>query len=292
MIGEPGYRVGVVSRAEVLDLLGQGCDSREIGRRLGVPPGQAYLVGTGMPADGGDTYSEAERQRPGVLPSAQHLLGPPVENATTSDAVRRWLRERTARDEAMQEAEARRDPSPPEPQDPDDQHDAATVLGRDHNQVNVLQKELAALPGHRQGGSSAQMDTRKLIVDMITELVTRHVAAEERHLWPVVRRVLPDGDALADGMRVKDEEGHQTLEALRRLGPDTDEFDELVERLIAQLRQHAAYQAPVFLRLKEAVSADDLTTLGEQLRATKRAQETSTDGARETSDGQHERAEG
>jgi len=62
--------------------------------------------------------------------------------------------------------------------------------------------------------------------------------------------------------------------------------------LIAQLRQHAAYQAPVFLRLKEAVSADDLTTLGEQLRATKRAQETSTDGARETSDGQHERAEG
>jgi hypothetical protein len=294
MIGEPGYRVGVVSRAEVLDLLGQGCDYPEIGRRLGVPAGQAYLVGTGMPADGGDTYTAAERQRPGVLPSAQHLVGPPVENPTAKDVIRCWMRERTARDEAMQQAEARHDPSPPEPQDPDDQHDAITVLGRDHNQVNVLQKQLAALPGHRRGGSPAQMDTRKLIVDMITERVSRHVAAEGQHLWPAVRRVLPDGDGLADGMRVKDEQGRQTLDALRRLGPDTDEFDELVERLIAQLRQHVAYQAPVFLRLKQAVSGADLTALGERLRAAKAraAQETSTDGPRETSDRQSERAEG
>jgi hypothetical protein len=47
---------------QVRQLLEQGLDYSEIAYRLGVPPGQAYLIGTGMPADGGDTYSAAERK--------------------------------------------------------------------------------------------------------------------------------------------------------------------------------------------------------------------------------------
>jgi hypothetical protein len=99
----------VVTRAEVLDLLERGCDYPEIGRQLGVPPGQAYLVATGMPADGSDTYTEAERNRPGVLPSAQHLVGPAADQPTAQDVVQRWLRERTRRDAAMQAAAAAQD---------------------------------------------------------------------------------------------------------------------------------------------------------------------------------------
>jgi hypothetical protein len=70
----------VATRDQVRDLAGEGLDYPEIGRRLGIAAGQAYLIGTGMPADGGDTYTVTERQRPHVLPSAQHLIGPPVEN--------------------------------------------------------------------------------------------------------------------------------------------------------------------------------------------------------------------
>lgn len=271
-ISHGGYGVGVATRAQVLDLLERGCDYPEIGRQLGVPAGQAYLIATGMPADASDAYTEAERQRPGVLESAQHLLGPEADNPTGKDVVRRWLRERTQRDAAMQQAESRRDATPPEPKDPDGVHDAITVLGRDHNQVKVLQKQLAALPGVRKGGSPAQLSARKSIVDMITVELLGHEAVEEEHFWPAVRAGLPDGDELADRAIAQEQEGTDTLAALGKLAPDADEFDEKVEQLIAALRQHVAYEEQVFLKVKAAMSEEDLNSLGETLLAAKKAQ--------------------
>jgi Hemerythrin HHE cation binding domain len=265
-----GYRADVATTGQVLELLAQGCDYPEIGRRLGVSAGQAYLIGTGMPADGGDAYTEAERQRAGVLSSAQHLVGPPADNPTTKDHVLRWLQGRAQGDAAMQQAEARRDATPPTPADPDDVHDAVTVLGRDHNQVKVLQKQLAALPGVRKGGSPAQLSARKSIVDVITMELSRHEAVEEEHFWPAVRRTLPDGDELADGALAQEQEGKNTLAALGKLTPDADEFDELVEQLIAALRTHVAYEEQVFLKVKAAMSAEDLTALGETLLGAKK----------------------
>jgi hypothetical protein len=88
----------------VRDLAGEGLDYPEIGRRLGIAAGQAYLIGTGMPADGGDTYTVTERQRPHVLPSAQHLIGPPVENPMTRKRVLHWIKVRVHADEAMRRA--------------------------------------------------------------------------------------------------------------------------------------------------------------------------------------------
>jgi hemerythrin HHE cation binding domain-containing protein len=262
----------------VLELLGRGCDYPEIGRLLGLPAGQAYLIGTGMPADGGDAYTDAERERPGVLSSAQHLLGPEAENPTGKDVVRQWLRARAQGDAAMQQAESLRDATPPEPADPDDVHDAITVLGRDHNRVKVLQKQLAALPGVRKGGSPAQLSARQSIVDMITLELSRHEAVEEEHFWPAVRRTLPDGDALADGALAQEQEGKNTLVALGKLEPDADEFDELVEQLIAALRQHVAYEEQVFLKVKAAMSADDLNSLGETLLSAKKRAPTRPQG--------------
>ena len=98
----------MATRQQVRQLLEQGYDYPEIARRLGVPPGQAYLIGTGMPADGGETHLAAERRRPGVLPSAQHLLGLEAENPTTKDAVLEWIKSRVSTDARMQTAARRR----------------------------------------------------------------------------------------------------------------------------------------------------------------------------------------
>jgi hypothetical protein len=87
------------SKEQVKELIAQGLDYPEIGRRLGVPPGQAYLIGTGTPADG--SHSTADEGRPGALPSAQHLANPPHENPTGKQVVHDWIAGRVAADEQM-----------------------------------------------------------------------------------------------------------------------------------------------------------------------------------------------
>jgi hemerythrin superfamily protein len=251
-------------------LLQQGHDYSAIGRRFGVPPGQAYLIATGMPADGGDTYTETERRRPGVLPSPQQLLGTDAENPTTKQHVLDWMKSRVAADPQMRAAAQQRDAEPGDIQDPDDDHDALVVLTRDHNQVKALQQQLETLPSHATGGSSAQMSRRKSIVDMITVKLSQHEAVEEEHLWPAVRKAMPEGNRWADEAIEQEQQGKDTLTALGKLEPDTDEFDDLVERLVLLLRRHVAYEEKLFLQLKPMMSDEERRELGEKLLAAKR----------------------
>jgi hemerythrin-like domain-containing protein len=228
------------------------------------------LIGTGIPADGGDTYTDAERQRPGVLPTAQHLLGLEAENPTTKETVLNWIKARVSADEQMKAAAQQRDAEPGDIVDPDDDHDALVVLTRDHNQVKALQEQLEALPSHSTGGSAAQVSQRKSIVDMITVKLSEHEAVEEQYFWPAVREAMPDGDRWADEAIEQEQQGKDTLTALGKLEPDTDEFDELVEQLVLLLRKHVAYEERLFLQLKSAMSDEARRELGAELLTAKK----------------------
>ncbi|MEV0733140.1 hypothetical protein AB0M79_22675 [Polymorphospora sp. NPDC051019] len=92
-------------RDQVLRLLDQGNDYVEVGRRLGIPPGQAYLIATGVPADDGVTVNRERRGRPGLLPSrTQRLVNDREVNPMSSALVREWVRRRAAEDQPMQRA--------------------------------------------------------------------------------------------------------------------------------------------------------------------------------------------
>jgi hemerythrin superfamily protein len=260
----------VPTREQVRALLAEGLDYAGTGRRLGIPPGQAYLIATGLPADGGDT-SSVDEQRPGGLPSStQHLANPPHENPDSKDAVREWVAARVRADAQMRRAAEERTAEPDEPADPEGNHDAVAVLGRDHNQVRTLVQQLQAIPSHKTGGSAEDLAQRKSIVDMITVRLSRHESAEEELFWPAVRSVLPDGDTWADGALEQEQEGKDTLTALGRLEADSDAFDEHVEQLVAQLRKHVAYEEQVFLLLREAMPVSDREKLGKRLIAAKK----------------------
>jgi hypothetical protein len=255
----------VPTRDQVRKLLGEGLDYEAAARRLGIPAGQAYMIATGVPADGSDTIPGPAAERRGVLPASQQLANPPHENPTGKESVRAWMASRAAADEQMRAARQRHTAEPVEIQDPDDTHDAVTVLGRQHNQVKVLLKQLQALPSHSTGGTPAQMSARKSIVDMITVRLSGHETIEEEHFWPAVRSALPDGGELADRALLQEQEGKDTLTELGGLEPDSQEFDELVEQLVLQLRKHVAYEEKVFLQMREAVKAGDLDSLGHAL---------------------------
>ncbi|MEU4660418.1 hypothetical protein AB0F83_01545 [Micromonospora chalcea] len=92
-------------KRQILELLDQGRDYREISRLLGIPPGQAYLIATGVPADNGDAVTRSRRERTGVLPSrTQRLVNDREVNPTSSPRVHAWIRRRAADDAQMQQA--------------------------------------------------------------------------------------------------------------------------------------------------------------------------------------------
>jgi hypothetical protein len=262
--------VTVPTREQVRKLLADGLGYEAAARRLGIPAGQAYMIATGTPADGGDTIPEPEAARRDLLGASQHLANPPHENPTGKESVRAWMASRAAADEQMRAARRQHTAEPPAIEDPDDTHDAVTVLGRQHNQVKVLLKQLEALPSHTTGGTPEQMSARKSIVDMITVRLSEHETIEEEHFWPAVRDALPDGDELADGALQQEQEGKETLTELGRLEPDSREFDELVEQLVLELRKHVAYEEKVFLQIREAVEPGDLDKLGQKMLSAKK----------------------
>lgn len=252
------------TRADVLALAVQGVPYEEIGERLGILPGLAYLVATGVPADGSDVLTEEELAgRPGIVTgSTQHLANPAVSLPKHQASVEAWMRARAVDDRAMQEADAARSAEPPPVQGMGETEDVISVLGWDHNQVKFLLEELQAIPGVEKGGSAAQRHQRRAIVDMITVRLSQHEVAEEGHFWPAVRDLLPGGDQLVDKAKAQEQRGKEVLHELGRLTGDEERFDDLVEELVLALRVHVAYEDTVFLRLEEVSTEEQRAELG------------------------------
>jgi hypothetical protein len=89
----------VATRAQVTRLLDEGHSYETAGRELGISPGQAFMIATGLPADGSDASPPEELERRRVPPgSSQHLSNPPAFNPTRKPRVMDWVRERAARE--------------------------------------------------------------------------------------------------------------------------------------------------------------------------------------------------
>jgi hypothetical protein len=70
------------TRDQVTELLDHGHSYETAARELHIPAGRAYMIATGLPADG----------------SSQHLVNPPPFNPTRNTEVLKWVRERAARE--------------------------------------------------------------------------------------------------------------------------------------------------------------------------------------------------
>ena len=71
------------TREQVRQLLDRGLDYGAIGRELRIPAGQAYMIATGVPADGSDSVPDQEMaRRDDLLPVSQQLASPPHHDPT------------------------------------------------------------------------------------------------------------------------------------------------------------------------------------------------------------------
>lgn len=263
------------TRTQVLQSIGAGCDYESAAPRLRIPAGQAYLIATGMPADGGDTFPPSpELSRPGVIKgSTQHLvyLHQEAANPTQKGEVHDWVRRRAASDPQMTAAARARDAEPAEPIDPEDT-DIRYVLTRQHDKVTALMEQLKTIPGVSKGGTEVHQSRRESIVDMMTVELSKHETAEQEHFWPKIRELFHNGEELVGHAMHQEQEGKDSLVALGKSSADDEHFDELAEELEKRLRLHVMFEDKVLLSLPEVMAQEDRRDLGEKIsRAEKHA---------------------
>lgn len=93
---------------QVRSLLDRGRTYAEAAELLGITPGLAYMIATGIPADGSDTITADQLDRPHTFPgTTQHLANPqPPASPICNEQVMAWMRQRASSDRQMQQAAA------------------------------------------------------------------------------------------------------------------------------------------------------------------------------------------
>lgn len=252
------------TREQVQQVLQATGDYSAAAEVLAISAGQAYLIATGLPADGSDGVPQDPTGRAGVLEgSTQHLVYRHLvaHNPTAEHKVHDWLKGLAAKDAPMRAAAAARDAAPGEPR-ATEEDDIASVITRDHDQVDALLKVLKTIPGIKDGASPAQRSQRESVLDMITVALSKHEATEQEHLWPAVRSHLADGDELAAHALVQEQAGKDLLVKIGRTDPDDPALDQLVSELETASYHHVAFEDRVLLKLSAALDRDAQKSLG------------------------------
>ncbi len=124
---------------------------------------------------------------------------------------------------------------------------------RDHEELDRLLHELDGATG----------SAREEVLTRIDRLVFSHAFAEETVLWPVLRRVLPDGEALTLRVEQEHQEVNELVTALERDGLDSPRRGDRLARLVEVLREDVRDEEDLlFPRLQEKVDAAELRRLG------------------------------
>jgi hemerythrin superfamily protein len=140
--------------------------------------------------------------------------------------------------------------------------DLIDAIVTDHRAVQSVFAEIEA-----SGDPRSQRD---LVEHVIAELV-RHSVAEEQYLYPTARRVLPDGDAIADHEIKEHAEAEEVMKSIEKTGSSDARFGELVRNLIADIRHHIDDEENDLLpKLRSACNAGELRELGEKFERAKK----------------------
>src|SRR3712207_813055 len=116
----------------------------------------------------------------------------------------------------------------------------------DHVELDRLLHELQGTAGRAQ----------EEVLTRIDRLVFSHAFAEETVIWPVVRRVLPDGEELTLRIEEEHQEVNELVAALEAGGPDDPRRPARLARLVEVLREDVRDEEDVlFPRLQERLDA-------------------------------------
>lgn len=127
-----------------------------------------------------------------------------------------------------------------------------TVLQADHDAIWEL---LDRLTGAADAPPDDTHEQRRLAQELV-RLQSAHELAEERVIVPLVRRHVDDGADIVQEVLRQEAQLKRALNELYRLSAGTTEFEECVNTVAAENRNHLSYeQNQVWPRLADALDA-------------------------------------
>ncbi|GGV86675.1 hemerythrin [Streptomyces gelaticus] len=140
--------------------------------------------------------------------------------------------------------------------------DVIEELTADHREADELFDRIEAVP--------TRGPERRRLLDQLTIELVRHAVAEEQHLYPAVRKHVPDGDALVDKELADHLRVERLLKDLEGLDADDPELIHLFVKLRTEVRAHVRdEESNLFIQLRAACGPEVLDLLGQEVRMAK-----------------------
>ena len=136
--------------------------------------------------------------------------------------------------------------------------DVVDLLLEQHQQVRRLFSELERVNG----------DARRDQFEQLVRLLAVHETAEEEVVYPAVRKMVDDGDMLADARTAEEAEAKKALSELEELGVDHPDFESQLRSLRQIVLIHAENEEKeVFPELRQSHSREQLETMARGVHA-------------------------
>lgn len=136
--------------------------------------------------------------------------------------------------------------------------DVVDLLLEQHQEVRRLFSELEHLSGEAGRDQFEQL----------VRLLAVHETAEEEVVYPAVRKMVDDGDMLADARTAEEAQAKEALSELEKLGVDHPDFASQLRSLQQSVLTHAENEErEVFPELRQSHSREQLETMARGVRA-------------------------
>lgn len=136
--------------------------------------------------------------------------------------------------------------------------DVVDLLLEQHEQVRQLFSQVEQATG----------GARRDAFEQLVRLLAVHETAEEEVVYPAVRKMVDDGDDLADARTAEEDEAKTALSELEGLGVDHPEFGSKLGQVKQIVLTHAENEErEVFPGLRESHSAEQLKSMAGGVRA-------------------------
>jgi len=142
--------------------------------------------------------------------------------------------------------------------------DAIKLIKDDHQTVEGLFKKF------EEAGSNAHK-TKRSIADRVIQELSIHAELEEQLMYPVMRRVLDDGEELVQEAIVEHTEAKKAMDEMSGLSGEDPLLDAKMSALIGGVRHHVKEEEEEMLpKLQKAMSREELEELGERMKQAKK----------------------
>jgi hemerythrin superfamily protein len=139
--------------------------------------------------------------------------------------------------------------------------DVVDILTADHREMTSLLASIA---------SEGSAERRRDLADTVIAELVRHSVAEEMHVYPAMRKHLPEGDKAVEHDTEEHKELETLLKKLEKADAGSDEFQQVVRKLQEVLADHVKdEEQEQFPQLREYIPADDLVEMGGQVEKAK-----------------------